>query len=173
MILQTRGGDEIKFSRPVPRPVLSPRPVPKSRQMIFRPFREARAGDEKDINPQAYPQKEVKMKRVFGAITIALITLTFHSLVYGTETGTMICKEGIISIGDSAGEVISKCGQPATSTQREDKRIVMRSKNRRDGIITATSIDDWLFNFGPNQFQYQLLLENGRVARIESLEYGY
>ena len=98
-----------------------------------------------------------------------------QSLPLGVEsyTGTMICAGGIVSIGDTAGEVIGKCGQPATSTKREEKRVVAESTNSRDRLITSVSLDDWIFNFGPNQFQYQLLFENGRVARIDSLNYGY
>ena len=90
-----------------------------------------------------------------------------------TETGTMICDRGIVSIGDTAGEVVYKCGQPATATSREEKRVEGGTRTTRDRIVTTVSINDWIFNFGPNQFQYQLVLENGRVARIESLNYGY
>ena len=56
---------------------------------------------------------------------------------------------------------------------RDEKRVVAESKNSRDRIITTVSVDDWIFNFGPNQFPYQLHFENGRVARIDSLNYGY
>ena len=85
----------------------------------------------------------------------------------------MICRGGIVSIGDTAGEVLNKCGQPATSTAREEKRFGSGATYGHDRFFTTVAIDDWIFNFGPNQFQYQVVLENGRVARIESLDYGY
>ncbi|BDV42957.1 hypothetical protein GURASL_18800 [Geotalea uraniireducens] len=43
----------------------------------------------------------------------------------------------------------------------------------RDRTVTEVTVDDWTFNFGPDRFQYRLLLEDGRVTRIESLDYGY
>jgi hypothetical protein len=113
------------------------------------------------------------VKTAFQFILAALLVTAGHSIGCATETGTMICSGGIISIGNTAGEVIGKCGQPATSTTREEKRVIAESENSRDRLIKTVAIDDWTFNFGPNQFQYQLLLENGRVARIDSLDYGY
>jgi hypothetical protein len=113
------------------------------------------------------------VKTTVRVILVALVLTAIHVSGFATETGTMICKGGIVSMGDTAGEVISKCGQPASTTQREQKRVEEGSKSTRDRTITTITIDDWIFNFGPNQFQYQLLLENGRVTRIESLGYGY
>jgi hypothetical protein len=102
-----------------------------------------------------------------------LLALAFTAMPvagFATETGTMICKGGIVSIGDTAGEVTGKCGPPAATTQRE-QAVVGSSKGIK--VVTTTTVNDWFFNFGPNQFQYQLALENGRVAKIESLGYGY
>jgi len=113
------------------------------------------------------------MKTSFQIILAALIILACNSPVFATSTDTMFCDGGIISIGDTAGEVLSKCGQPATSTAREEKRFGTGSTYGHGRVFTTVAIDDWIFNFGPNQFQYQLVFENGRVARIESLDYGY
>lgn len=107
-------------------------------------------------------------------ITLVILALmAIHVSAFATESGTLICKGGIVSIGDSAGEVIYKCGQPASTTQREQKNTETVSKVTRGRTTTIISIDDWIFNFGPDHFQYQLLLENGRVKHIESLGYGY
>lgn len=107
------------------------------------------------------------------SLAAASIVVAGFTYVHATETGTMMCQGAIVSIGDTAGEVISKCGQPATSSKREEKRVVEDARRGRVREIKTVSIDDWIFNFGPNQFQYRLLLENGTVARIESLNYGY
>lgn len=112
------------------------------------------------------------MNGLFIAALVALLVMA-HCEVFAGDTGTMICRGGIVSIGDTAGELLSKCGQPAYGTQREQKRVEGGAKNTRERFITSISIDDWIFNFGPNEFQYQVLLENGRVARIQSLGYGY
>ncbi len=105
-------------------------------------------------------------------ITTALLAAAGPVAGAATETGTMMCAKGIVSIGTTAGEVLATCGQPATATSREDRRVARewQSGGRR---LTTVSIDDWIFTFGPNQFQYQVILENGRVVRIESRDYGY
>jgi Protein of unknown function (DUF2845) len=113
------------------------------------------------------------VKSTFRFILVCLIVTAMNASAFATESGTMSCQGGIVSIGDTAGEVVSKCGQPAYATQREQKKVTEGSKSSRETVITTVTIDDWTFNFGPNQFQYRLLLENGRVASIESLNYGY
>lgn len=106
------------------------------------------------------------------ALAAALLVATC-SAAYATETGSMICKGGIVSIGDTSGEVVAKCGEPATRSSREEKRVAEETRSGHPRVVTTISIDDWIFNFGPNEFQYQVILENGKVARMESLGYGY
>lgn len=93
-----------------------------------------------------------------------------------TETATMICKNGIVSKGDFTGDVISKCGEPTGKTQREEKRFEKTKERggvKEKTVVTTVTIDDWTYNFGPNEFMHRVLLENGRVTLIESLGYGY
>ena len=95
---------------------------------------------------------------------------------FATETATMICKNGIVSKGDFAGDVVSKCGEPAGKSQREEKRFEKTKESggaKEKTVVTTVTIDDWTYNFGPNEFMHQISLENSRVARIESLGYGY
>lgn len=113
------------------------------------------------------------MKTTLHFILVCAIVTAMNASVFATESGTMSCQGGIVSIGDAAGEVVSKCGQPAYTAQREQKKVTEGSKSSREAVITTVTIDDWTFNFGPDQFQYRLVLENGRVASIESLGYGY
>ena len=113
------------------------------------------------------------MQKTLWAIVAAMIVVAIHAPAQATETGTMMCKGGIVSLGSTPGEVTNKCGQPASATQREEKRAEGIAKDSHDRVISAISIDDWIYNFGPNQFQYRVLFENGRVGRIESLDFGY
>jgi hypothetical protein len=113
------------------------------------------------------------MNRFVSVSLVVLLVVTTYGAVFAGETGTLICKGGIVSIGDTVGDLLSKCGQPVYKTQREQKRVEEGARGARERFITTTVIDDWLFNFGPNEFQYQVLLANGRVARMESLGYGY
>ncbi|MHC1697173.1 MAG: DUF2845 domain-containing protein [Geobacteraceae bacterium] len=113
------------------------------------------------------------MKTVFLTTFAAVIIMAGHSAVQATGTDSMMCSGGIVSIGDTAGEVLNKCGQPATSTTREEINFGAGPAYGHGRAFSTVAIDDWIFNFGPNQFQYQLILKNGRAARIESLDYGY
>ena len=69
-------------------------------------------------------------------------------------------------------DVVRKCGQPTYTSQREQK-VVEWGDIPGERIITTVVIDDWIFNFGRDRFQYRVLLKNSRVWKIESLDYGY
>lgn len=85
----------------------------------------------------------------------------------------MRCKGGLVSVGDTAVDVLAKCGEPAYKNQGVVTRVLPRTQYGERAVVSVTA-DQWLFNFGPNEFQYQVLLDGGRVFRIESLSnYGY
>jgi hypothetical protein len=111
------------------------------------------------------------MKPALCSILVMLLVAATQVPSYAVTTGTLYCEGRIVSIGDTAGEVISKCGQPTYTFQHEQK--IVDEDYPRSRIITTVIVDDWTFNFGPDRFQYRLLLRNGRVAEIESLDYGY
>jgi hypothetical protein len=116
-----------------------------------------------------------------GSMKSAICFLLLMSLVIaaptaafaGTSSGSLRCDGGVVSVGDIVSDLLRKCGQPAYASQREEK-IVTESDFPGDRIIITVPIDDWFFNFGPNRFQCRILLRNGRVWRIETLDsYGY
>jgi hypothetical protein len=111
------------------------------------------------------------MKPAIYSIILMLIVAATQLPSYAVQTGTLYCDGRIVSIGDSAGEVLGKCGQPAYTVQHEEKIVDRIYPGRR--VITTVMIDDWTFNFGPDRFQYRLILKNGMVTDIESLDYGY
>lgn len=107
-----------------------------------------------------------------ASIAVAVVLFTCH-LGHSSETGTMICRDGIVSVGDAIPQVVKKCGPPAFAYQREQSRLDSNWRLYRARTYTTITIDDWTYNFGPNEFMYNLVFENGRVVRIESLDYGY
>ncbi|MBU5638174.1 DUF2845 domain-containing protein [Geomonas sp. Red69] len=111
------------------------------------------------------------MKTAFH-LTAALSAVVMLSAPAFADSETVRCKGGIVSVGDSAGEVLAKCGQPATTSQ-SSKKVVQKEQSGPTRSITNIIVDNWIFNFGPNEFQYQLELQDGRVSRIQSLDYGY
>ncbi|MBT0666504.1 DUF2845 domain-containing protein [Geobacter pelophilus] len=110
------------------------------------------------------------MTRLYTLITtVGLLTLAIPPAL-ADDRDTLRCGAAIISIGSTAGEVLNKCGEPASGSQREAVTI---NGNRQYRTIITNDIEDWIFNFGPNQFQYQITLKNGRVRHIQSLGKGY
>ncbi len=112
-------------------------------------------------------------RMVVRRFILLLCVVALSSPVWADQRESLICRGGLVTIGDTVGEVVSKCGEPTYSSSRNDKRIEADSRYSQDRTVTTIRVDDWIYNFGPNQFQYQVIFENGRVARFESLGYGY
>jgi len=101
---------------------------------------------------------------------VAVAVLFMCGAAGATGTESCICRNGIVSRGDLMAQVIQKCGEPAQKFQREEARV---SRGVRHTDFEKVTVDDWTYNFGPNEFMYSIQFENGRVERIESLDYGY
>jgi hypothetical protein len=112
------------------------------------------------------------MKPGICIILFTMFILVAQTSAFALESDSLICSGGIISVGDVASELVRKCGQPIYTAQREQK-IVERGDIPGERIITTFVIDDWTFNFGSDRFQYRILMKNGRVWKIDSLDYGY
>ncbi|QWV91893.1 DUF2845 domain-containing protein [Geomonas oryzisoli] len=112
------------------------------------------------------------MKKAVNLIAALSAVMMLSAAAYA-DSDTVRCKGGIVSVGDSAGEVLAKCGQPATTTQSSKKVMQKDQQSGSTRSITNIIVDNWIFNFGPNEFQYQLELQDGRVSCIRSLDYGY
>jgi hypothetical protein len=112
------------------------------------------------------------MKSLCCIILLALLVIAERASAVAIASDSLICSDGIVSVGDMASDLLRKCGQPAYTSQHEEA-IVEEGGIPGKRVITSYIIDDWTFNFGSNRFQYRVLLKNGRVWKIESLEYGY
>ena len=106
------------------------------------------------------------MKTVAYLLLSGLVFLPLPVSVAAQQTDSLRCRNGIVSIGDTIPDVIKKCGAPVFQDRREQTQGSRRSLE----IIT---VDDWVYNFGPQEFMYQVIFRNGRVAKIESREHGY
>ncbi|MFW0756208.1 DUF2845 domain-containing protein [Pseudomonas sp. H11T01] len=72
---------------------------------------------------------------------------------------TLRCGSQLISVGDRSGEVLQKCGEPAS----RDFLGYKRSANRREEF----QVEEWVY--GPNSGMYQFLrFEGNRLVRIDS-----
>ena len=84
------------------------------------------------------------------------------------------CGTRIITRGDPAEKILRFCGEP-TSVQT---RLSQRAYVDRLGRVFPTLIEDlvveeWTFNLGPHQLMRVVRLENGLVAEIKYLGYGF
>jgi len=112
----------------------------------------------------------IAMKTVACQLAAALLFLQLPATVAAQQTDTMRCQYGIVSLDDTMPEVIKKCGPAAFQDRREQTRSFGQRHNRSYDTVT---VDAWTYNFGPQEFMYEITFHNGRVARIDSLEHGY
>jgi hypothetical protein len=90
-------------------------------------------------------------------ITDYLVILVFLEMIFGgqpclfaaEEASTIMCDEGVVNIGDMDVDVQDKCGEP-----------------------NSRNMSEWVYNFGPSQPVYTVILKEGKVVRILEDESG-
>ncbi|WP_176256811.1 DUF2845 domain-containing protein [Derxia lacustris] len=100
---------------------------------------------------------------------LAALALLGAGAAQANQVGAFQCDGGLVDIGDSVLTVQRKCGAPAYA-QRRDVGIEAVDRFGWVRIIGSVTVDDWLYNLGPTRFQVRVLLRDGRVWRIESLD---
>jgi len=86
----------------------------------------------------------VKKAEFISAVCLCLIMgFAIPTGVFAQEeTASMMCDGGVVSIGDSQGDVQQKCGQP-----------------------NSQSMNKWIYDFGPAEY-FTVIFEEGKVQRI-------
>jgi hypothetical protein len=81
------------------------------------------------------------------------------------------CEPRDIGFGLSEFELVIRCGPPAA----RERRFEFRSQRfgRDYSYPASVRIDEWIYNFGPNQFLRYVTLVDGRVDKIETGDRGY
>jgi len=89
------------------------------------------------------------------------------------------CAGGIVSSGDSKLDLLAKCG-PATLVEREEvrrARVVSSGPPAAAAVVavaaSASGLETWTYDLGPNQLVRLVTLERGRVVRVETAGHGY
>lgn len=85
------------------------------------------------------------------------------------------CEPAAIHLGDRAAEVLARCGEPSVRDEGRRVRVeyVERSPIDAERVTVSVRRDVWVFDFGPQRFTTIVLLEDGRVARLDRGGYGY
>ena len=101
-------------------------------------------------------------------------------LVLGSwqSAAALWCENRLVSSGDTAAEVLFKCGPPTVQQQRDEEIEVLAPVFFRSKQVLVTrrilvTVEEWIYNFGPHSLLYVLTLHNGRVTKIHTRGYGY
>ena len=111
------------------------------------------------------------MKRLLPAIILL-------ALSWDAGAQAMECGNRLITQGDSLAKVASLCGNP---TQVDRKSIVRQASGgwvngqwvASAGAQVEIPVEVWLYNLGPDKLMRQIRFEDGRVVKIETLDFGY
>ncbi|MBS0420820.1 MAG: DUF2845 domain-containing protein [Proteobacteria bacterium] len=111
------------------------------------------------------------MKRLLSAVILV-------ALSWNARGESMECSDKIISQGDSISKVATLCGNP---TQVDHTSIVRSAAGgfvngqwvASAGTQIEIPVEVWLYNLGPDRLMRQIRFEDGRVVKIETLDYGY
>ena len=112
------------------------------------------------------------MKPIFYIILFISLVIVTQTSAFAVTSDSLRCSEGLVVVGDTASDLVRKCGQPTYTSQRVQNTL-NQTNIPGQYIITTTVIDEWTFNFGRDRFQYRILLTNDRIWQFESLNYGY
>jgi hypothetical protein len=84
------------------------------------------------------------------------------------------CGTRIITRGDHAEKILRFCGEPvAVQTRIAQRGFVTKHGHVFPGFVEELIVEEWTYNFGPHQLMRVVRLENGYVADIKYLGYGY
>ena len=117
----------------------------------------------------------------FGPQQFLRIVTLRNGVIAGIRTGTYGTSKGsgspgpdcdgrVISVGDTKTDILIKCGKPfyKSSNQEELKESFDDSSSRK---LTVT-VEEWTYNFGPQQFMRIITFRNGTVVDIRTGGYG-
>ena len=104
-----------------------------------------------------------KSARCGAVITVALLLLA------GTAWA-LPCKGLSVNTGDTEEDVAAKCGEAMLKEQRIVK--VEETDGGGENGSTTTTIDEWTFDFGPDELMQSYRFENGKLVEIASIGYG-
>lgn len=107
-----------------------------------------------------------------------ILTAILASISWDASAQAMECGNKLITRGDSISKVATLCGNPA----QVDRTSIVRSASagwvngrwvQSGGAQVEIPVEIWLYNFGPDKLMQQIRFENGRVVKIETLDFGY
>ena len=106
--------------------------------------------------------------------TLLTVIATVLLLLAVSPAHAFRCGTRIITRGDHADKILRFCGEPVSVQTRISQRSYLSGFGRVvPGVVEEIVIEEWTYNLGPNQLIRVVRLENGFVADIKHLGYGY
>jgi hypothetical protein len=95
--------------------------------------------------------------------------------LFSVPAHALRCEHKLISVGDHASKLLRYCGEPDSVRSRRARRALVGNIGRTlfPAFAEDLLIEEWTYNFGPNKLMRIVRLENGIVADIERLGYGF
>lgn len=77
-----------------------------------------------------------------------------------------VCSPARVQQGTTEFELVARCGKPVS------KRVTWQSLSSRRqhgyGTQAVIPVEEWLYEFGDNQFRRIITLQNGRITQVET-----
>jgi hypothetical protein len=115
------------------------------------------------------PQQFLRIVTLRNGVITGIRTGQYGRTKGGDAPGPA-CDGRVISVGDTKTEILIKCGKPfyKSSHQEELKERFDDSSSRK----VIVNVEEWTYNFGPQQFVRILTIRNGTVVDIRTGGYG-
>jgi hypothetical protein len=81
------------------------------------------------------------------------------------------CDQEKLQTGLSQYEVLQRCGEPFFRDSRREQRLT--TVEHGTSRLLDLRVDEWTYNFGPNQFLRILTFENGRLVNVHTGDRGF
>ena len=101
------------------------------------------------------------------ALFILVIMFSVVLQAFADES-SLRCKSGLIMLGETKIEVLSKCGEPG-SKSTVDRKVAGSSSSR----VLYVTVEEWTYNFGPRDFIYTLEFQGSKLIGINRGERGF
>jgi hypothetical protein len=112
----------------------------------------------------------LRATRLFGSSAVVAVAL----LAIATPAHALHCGPRVISRGDDVAKLLEFCGDPVNVESRRIERTPIDGNGRvYRGFTEEVIVEEWTYNFGPYQLMVKIRLDNGVVAEIKYLGYGY
>ena len=130
-------------------------------------------------------EAEEKGVRSMKKLPYRVVLIIFVMLMVANEASAFRCGNRLVATGDSKYDVLWKCGDPAWVESWVENRVEPYSiqpfpdgrrlylQNPTFAVVSFVAVEQWTYDFGPNQFIRVLFFENNRLMRIETGGYGH